>query len=103
MRNWRDRADFLEIFGAESAIGLDTSQRSLDVAKQHYGSERIDFFPVQEFAPAGTLDLAYCNGVFHHIPPEIEEPPFVWSGTPSGQVEYFRSGRTIPGIRELGT
>jgi SAM-dependent methyltransferase len=59
----------LEIFGAESAIGLDPSLRSLDVAKQTYGSEQIHFFPVHEYRPAGDLDLAYCNGVFHHIPP----------------------------------
>jgi SAM-dependent methyltransferase len=59
----------LEMLGAESAIGLDTSQRSLDVAKQNYASERIHFLPVEKYEPAGSLDLAYCNGVFHHIPP----------------------------------
>ena len=58
----------LETLGAESAIGLDTSRRSLDVARQHYGSERIHFSPVHEHEPTGSLDLAYCNGVFHHIP-----------------------------------
>ncbi len=59
----------LEMLGAKSAIGLDPSLRSLDVAKQSYGSERIHFLPVHEYDPAGALDLAYCNGVFHHIPP----------------------------------
>jgi trans-aconitate methyltransferase len=58
----------LEMPGAESAIGLDTSLRSLDVATQSYGSERIRFLSVHEYEPAGDLDLAYCNGVFHHIP-----------------------------------
>jgi SAM-dependent methyltransferase len=58
----------LEMLGAESAIGLDTSLRSLDVAKQSYGSERIHFLPVNEYKPAGAVDLVYCNGVFHHIP-----------------------------------
>ena len=90
----------LKIFGAESAIGLDTSQRSLDVAKQHYGSERIDFLPVQEYAPAGALDLAYATGSFITFHQQNEEPPFVWYGIPSWQAESFPSGRTIPGIRE---
>ena len=94
----------LKIFGAESAIGLDTSQRSLDVAKQHYGSERIDFLPVQEYAPAGALDLAYCNGVFHHIPPADRGAALrlVWDSLrPGGIFSFWENNPWNPGTRYM--
>ena len=59
----------LETLGAEAAIGVDLSLRSLEVARKSCGSDRIKFSPMAEYAPTGTIDLAYCNGVFHHIPP----------------------------------
>jgi SAM-dependent methyltransferase len=59
----------LEALGAEAAVGVDLSMRSLEVARKSYGSERLQFLPIAEYAPAGKVDLAYCNGVFHHIPP----------------------------------
>jgi len=57
------------ILEAETVIGVDTSLRSLDVARQNHGSERIKFLPISEYLPTADVDLAYCNGVFHHIPP----------------------------------
>ena len=33
-------------------------------------SERIQFSSLQEFDSEGDADLVYCNGVFHHIPPQ---------------------------------
>ena len=33
-------------------------------------NERIHFEAIGEFQPPGQMDLAYCNGVFHHILPE---------------------------------
>jgi SAM-dependent methyltransferase len=59
----------LETLGAETAVGVDLSLRSLEVARKSYGSDRLQFLPIAQYSPAGTVDLAYCNGVFHHIPP----------------------------------
>jgi trans-aconitate methyltransferase len=59
----------LEKFDAESVVGVDLSQRSLELARQNYGSNRVHFSSIQEYCPAASLDLAYTNGVFHHIPP----------------------------------
>ena len=59
----------LETLGAEAAVGVDLSLRSLEVARKSCGSDRVQFLPMAGYAPAGTVDLAYCNGVFHHIPP----------------------------------
>jgi SAM-dependent methyltransferase len=53
---------------AETIIGVDTSLRSLEVARKNHESNQIGFLPVSEYVPTADVDLAYCNGVFHHIP-----------------------------------
>jgi SAM-dependent methyltransferase len=59
----------LERFGAESVVGVDLSQRSIELARQNHGSDRTQFSRIRDYTPAASLDLVYCNGVFHHIPP----------------------------------
>jgi SAM-dependent methyltransferase len=59
----------LGTLGAESAVGIDVSAKSLEIARRQHGTERIRFESISEFHPWGELDLAYCNGVFHHILP----------------------------------
>ena len=54
---------------AESAVGVDVSAKSLAIARKNYATERIRFDSIADFRASGLLDLAYCNGVFHHIPP----------------------------------
>lgn len=56
--------------GAESVLGLDTSLRSLDAASRAYGGDRITFAHVDQYQPNQEIDLVFCNGVFHHIPPD---------------------------------
>jgi trans-aconitate methyltransferase len=92
----------LETLGAESAIGLDNSLRSLDVAKESHGSERIHFLPVHEYEPAGALDLAYCNGVFHHIPVGDRGAALglVWESLrPGGLFSFWENNPWNPGTR----
>jgi SAM-dependent methyltransferase len=54
--------------GVSSVVGLDVSVRSLDVARSRYHKSGIAFFTFEQYTPSGAIDLAYCNGVFHHIP-----------------------------------
>jgi SAM-dependent methyltransferase len=54
---------------AESAIGIDVSAKSLDIARKQHATRQIKYEFIAEFQPSGRIDLAYCNGVFHHIPP----------------------------------
>ncbi len=49
--------------------GVDVSARSLDVAIGSFASARARFHLMGDYLPDGTVDVAYCNGVFHHIPP----------------------------------
>jgi SAM-dependent methyltransferase len=54
--------------GVSSVVGLDVSVRSLEVARSRYHKDGIKFSTFEQYVPSGEIDLAYCNGVFHHIP-----------------------------------
>jgi len=53
---------------ADSLLAVDISVESLAVAKRSHGSPRVRFVSLTEQLPAERIDLAFCNGVFHHIP-----------------------------------
>ena len=59
----------LELAGATSVVGIDTSAASLEVARNAFGSAKVKFYGSGEYQGEGNADLAFCNGVFHHIPP----------------------------------
>jgi predicted TPR repeat methyltransferase len=59
----------LQALNAESAVGVDVSAKSLEIARKRHASERIHYESIGEFQSSGRMDLAYCNGVFHHILP----------------------------------
>jgi SAM-dependent methyltransferase len=67
---------FFELLGVERVVGVDVSERSLDVARARHGSDRARFVPLREFSPRGEFPLTFCNGVFHHVPP-AERPSVV--------------------------
>ena len=54
--------------GLKSVVGLDVSDRSLEMAKSRYRVDGIQFLSFEEYSPRKNVDLVYCNGVFHHIP-----------------------------------
>ena len=61
-----------ELLGAERLLGLDSSQASLGEARRCHALPGVVWAPPNDAtlgAGAGQYDLAYCNGVFHHIPP----------------------------------
>jgi SAM-dependent methyltransferase len=55
-------------FAAQSVIGVDVSQRSLELAAERNGTTACQFMNFADYPSAESIDLAYCNGVFHHIP-----------------------------------
>jgi SAM-dependent methyltransferase len=64
---------FFAHLGIQSPVGTDPSRKSIAVAERTYVKEhRAWFAPVGE-EPVAEIDLAYCNGVFHHIAPEQRE------------------------------
>jgi SAM-dependent methyltransferase len=59
----------LSMLGASEAIGVDVSKESLKIATDNYSSLGVVKFATPEATlPAANVDLAFCNGVFHHIP-----------------------------------
>lgn len=58
----------LELLKVESVLGIDSSLSSLNVAEHVWAAKRIRFTLVDQYQPNEEIDLAYTNGVFHHIP-----------------------------------
>ena len=58
----------LELLPAERVLGVDVSEGLLGVAQREHGSPRATFLALKSYEPRGEFDLAFCNGVFHHIP-----------------------------------
>jgi SAM-dependent methyltransferase len=59
----------LQTLNAQRGVGVDVSAKSLELARKRHASERIRYEAIAEFDAPGQMDLAYCNGVFHHILP----------------------------------
>ena len=56
-----------EAFGADKVVGVDASAQSLSIARDRHPT--AEFCLPDEFDVHGEIDLAFCNGVFHHIAP----------------------------------
>jgi len=55
------------VLGSREVVGVDSSEAEIALARR--GAEAgLTFATTDEFAPTGNVDVAYCNGVFHHIP-----------------------------------
>ena len=83
-------------------IGVDTSERSLEVARAEHGSERVQFARPDQIEGDGTFDLVFCNGVFHHIPPEERPASFEIirrSLRPGGVFAFWENNPWNPGTR----
>lgn len=59
----------LDLLRAQTVVGLDVSPESLQVARQSHPSLPSEYFSPDQYEPNGSMDLVYCNGVFHHVPP----------------------------------
>ena len=58
------------VLGAEFCVGVDVSPKSLEIARATHANERIRFERIEDVRSDWQIDLAYCNGVFHHIAPD---------------------------------
>ena len=59
-----------DILHPSRILGVDTSSGALLRASQEHGGEGIEFRNLQDCSPHSDFQLAFCNGVFHHIAPE---------------------------------
>ena len=49
-------------------VGVDISDKSLDRARATWRQPHVEFHNLSTLSQLGSFDLAFCNGVFHHIP-----------------------------------
>ena len=60
---------FFEQLGAQRVVGVDVSTGLLDRARRELAHERrVRFATLAEHEAPGSADVAFVNGVFHHIP-----------------------------------
>jgi SAM-dependent methyltransferase len=89
-------------FSAGSVIGVDISLRSIEVAAKRNGTAACKFFGFSEYASLESIDLAYCNGVFHHIPlsERSSAVEYVFQRLrPGGMFSFWENNPWNPGTR----
>jgi SAM-dependent methyltransferase len=60
---------FFEHLHASHVVGVDVSDGLLDLARAEYATDpRVRFYQIAKHEAPGSADLAFVNGVFHHIP-----------------------------------
>jgi len=92
----------LELPGAREVVGVDVSRASLDLARRRSGGLAASFVELGAFAPGGDFSLAYCNGVFHHVPLDerAEAARTVFRALePGGLFAFWENNAWNPGTR----
>lgn len=56
--------------GLEEVVGVDVAPKVIAKARQQYSASDVRFGTVSDDIAPAALDIVYCNGVFHHIPPQ---------------------------------
>lgn len=86
-------------FGLTHYLGYDPSASSIQEARAENTVSTAQFEHASEAVPANAFDLAFTNGVFHHIPPEhrAEAMALVWrSLKPGGYFAFWENNRWNP-------
>ena len=60
-------------FHADQVLGVDVSAESISVAREANRVQGLQFLCAADWIPGGDIDLAFTNGVFHHIAPGERE------------------------------
>lgn len=82
--------------------GFDPSSAAIARAKNEFAAEDCHFTHVAAELPRDHFDLAYCNGVFHHIEPEHRKQAFsiVFDVLkPGGWFAFWENNPWNPGTR----
>jgi trans-aconitate methyltransferase len=93
---------FFDVLSADFVVGLDTSAKSLKLAKHRHASQQVEFWTINQYRPRPQFDLVYCNGVFHHIPPMQRAAALdcIWhSLRPGGIFAFWENNPWNPGTR----
>jgi SAM-dependent methyltransferase len=89
------------VLGARSVVGVDTSTEALAAAARE-AAKGVTFSAIADYRPAGDVDVVYCNGVFHHIPPSERAGAIQYvsdSLRPGGLFSFWENNPWNPGTR----
>lgn len=89
-------------FGVERVTGVDPSTASLERAAAEVSRPGLTLVRLAEFVPRQEFDLAFTNGVFHHIPPAERTAAarvMAESLRPGGVVAFWENNPWNPGTR----
>jgi len=85
-----------------TVIGVDISDKSLDRARATYRQPHVEFHHLSALSQLGSFDLAFCNGVFHHIPVSERSAAvnqIYHALKPSGLFAFWENNPWNPGTR----
>ena len=93
---------FFDLLGIECLIGVDSSSASLEIAREAVDPAKASFHLLEHYVPEGVIDLAFSNGVFHHILPSQREDAVRYvfdSLAPGGLFALWENNPWNPGTR----
>ncbi len=93
---------FLSRLNVLEVTGVDVSRRLLEHARRQHNSPGTTFALQSDYEPDGAVDLAFCNGVFHHIPPADRPHALEYvsrSLRPGGLFAFWENNPWNPGTR----
>jgi len=65
--------ELARMYPEAEVVGIDTAEDALRFATENKSSDRISYETVDSFSTSDAFDLAYTNGVFHHIPLHLRD------------------------------
>ena len=92
----------LSLPGVTSLTGVDISDKSLERARATWQQPNVGFYNLSTISQLGSFDLAFCNGVFHHIPISERAAAFrqiYQSLKPDGLFAFWENNPWNPGTR----
>jgi SAM-dependent methyltransferase len=93
---------YFDLLGIERLIGVDVSDGVLQVARRQSALGSATFLLREAYHPSAEVDLAFCNGVFHHIPPgdRRDAIDYVYQSLrPRGIFAFFENNPWNPATR----
>ena len=93
-----------EMLSPRLVLGVDPSPLSIARAQADHGGEGACFSTLGSTPPSQAVDLAYANGVFHHIPPAKRPRALAYLGQalrPGGLFALWENNPLNPGTRYL--
>lgn len=92
----------LESFPGATVVGVDAASRAVDSARRAFGCPGLEFATPEVLTSSEPFDLAYANGVFHHVPPpdRVAVATLVRDAlAPGGHFALFENNPWNPGAR----